>query len=39
MGKRALFSYRARYDAIEFSKCRTEERSEAFVQFENEMAL
>ena len=29
MGRPALFSYRARYDDIEFSNCRTEERSEA----------
>ena len=29
MGSRALFSYRARYDVIECSNCRTEERSEA----------
>ena len=27
--RRALFSYRARYDFIEFSNCHTEERSEA----------
>ena len=29
IGVRALFSYRAQYDIIEFSNCRTEERSEA----------
>ena len=29
MGSRALFSYRARYDIIELSNCRTEEQSEA----------
>ena len=28
MGRRALFSYRARCDIIEFSNCRTDERSE-----------
>ena len=27
--RRALFSYRAWYDVIEFSNCHTEERSEA----------
>ena len=27
--RRALFSYGARYDAIEFSNCHTEEQSEA----------
>ena len=31
IGRRALFSYRARYDVTEFSNCRTEERSEAEV--------
>ena len=35
-GRRALFSYRARYDVIEFSNCCTEEQSEA--EFENIMA-
>ena len=29
IGRRALFSCRARYDVIELSNCRTEERSEA----------
>ena len=29
IGRRALFSYRAQYDVIEFSNCHTEERSEA----------
>ena len=29
IGRRALFSYRARYDVIEFSNCHIEERSEA----------
>ena len=27
--RRALFSYKARYDVIEFSNCHTEERNEA----------
>ena len=29
IGRRALFTYRAQYDVIEFSNCNTEERSEA----------
>ena len=42
IGRRALFSYRAQYDVIEFLKYSTEERSEAklssFGQFANEIA-
>ena len=40
MGKLALFSSRAWYDAIEFWNCRIEEleaKLSSFVQFENEM--
>ena len=29
IGRRALFSYRTRYDVTEFSNCYTEERNEA----------
>ena len=37
MGKRALFSYKALFDATGYPNCQTEERSEA-VQFEDEIA-